>query len=330
MSELRKDPILGRWVVISIERGKRPDDFKIRVPAKKGGFCAFCNGNEYTTPSEIFAIRKDGSAQNAPGWTLRVVPNKFPALHIEREPARDSHGMYEIIDGFGAHEIIIESPDHNHTLSTMPVEYVKNTLTAYAQRLMDLKKDNRFAYVLIYKNEGDEAGATLEHTHSQLLALPVIPKLVQEEISNARNYHDDKKRCIFCDIIRHETADRKRIISENDHFLAIAPFASRSPFETWILPKNHEPQFHADGKYTLLAQVLQDTLKKIDQTLTLPPYNMVLHVSPFDGRSDSFYHWHIEIRPKLTKTVGFEWGSDFYINPTTPEDAAAFLRETKP
>ncbi len=327
MPELRKDPIAGRWVIISIERGKRPTDFKMRVPVKKGGFCAFCNGNEYTTPPEIIAFRIDGSKPNTPGWTLRVVSNKFPVLHIDRQINEVFDGIFSKMDGIGAHEVIIESPDHNLTLSTMPAKSVEDTLLAYYQRLSDLKKNPQLKYVLIFKNEGEAAGASLEHTHSQLIALPIVPKLVEEEVINARRYYEHKKHCIFCDIIQQETVNKIRIISENEHYISLAPFAPSSPFETWILPKNHQSSFAPDGNFSLLAQILQLTLKQIDKVLNLPPYNMMLHISPFKDELNNYYHWHIEIKPKLTKIAGFEWGSGFYINPTPPEESAKFMRE---
>ena len=327
MPELRKDPISGRWVIISVERGKRPSDFGIRVSPKKGGFCAFCKGNEHTTPPEIMAFRKNGTSPNTPGWTLRVVSNKFPALSIEGNLDRVGEGMFDKMNGVGAHEIIIECPDHNMTLSTMPLEFVENVLRAFYNRIGDLKKDSRIKYVLVFKNEGDDAGASLEHTHSQLIALPIIPHLVDEEIVLAKQYHSYKERCIFCDIIRQESEDKKRIISENDDFIAMAPFAPRSPFETMILPKRHESSFLPNSNANLLARILQKTLKQIDTVLDLPPYNMMIHTSPFKDEENEYYHWHIEIIPKLTKIAGFEWGSGFYINPTPPEEAAKFMRE---
>lgn len=329
MPELRKDPIAGRWVIISIERGKRPSDFGMRVSAKKGGFCAFCSGNEHTTPPEILAIRPDKSAPNTPGWTLRVVPNKFPALQIEGQLNRAGEGIFDKMNGIGAHEVIIESPDHNLTLSTMPLKSVEDALQVFYYRISELKKDRRFKYVLVFKNEGDAAGASLEHTHTQLIALPIVPKLVQEEINNARQYYNYKERCIFCDIIRQEIADKIRVISENENYISLAPFAPRSPFETWILPKTHESRFAPDGQFPLLAQILQQTLRQIDSVVNLPPYNMMIHISPFGDEVNEYYHWHIEIKPKLTKIAGFEWGSGFYINPTPPEEAAKFMREAK-
>lgn len=329
MPELRKDPISGRWVIISIERGKRPSDFSMRVSPKKGGFCAFCEGNEHTTPPEIMAFRSDGGRPNTPGWTLRVVPNKFPALNVEGRLDRVGEGIFDKMNGVGAHEVIIECPDHNLTLSTMPLKSIEDALWAFHNRITDLKRDTRFKYILVFKNEGDEAGASLEHSHSQLIALPIVPHLVEEELIQSKQYYEYKERCIFCDIIHQETADKKRVISENDDFIAISPFAPRSPFETMILPKRHESSFMPNGSFNLLAKILQKTLKQIDKVLDMPPYNFMIHTSPFSNEENAYYHWHIEIIPKLTKIAGFEWGSGFYINPTTPEEAAKFLREAE-
>lgn len=328
MSELRKDPVAGRWVIISVEKGKSPADFKIRAHARKGGFCAFCNGNEYTTPPEIIAFRPDGSKPNSTGWTLRVVPNKFPVLHIGKQLNKTDEGIFEKMDGVGSEEIIIESPDHNLTLPTMPLKSVEDILRVFHLRISELKKDNRLEHVLIFKNEGEIAGSTLEHSHSQLIALPVIPILIQKEIHNARQYYRNKEQCVFCDIIRQETADRTRLISENESYISFAPFASSSPFETWILPKSHESSFAANGNFSLLAQILQKTLRQIEKILNLPPYNMMIHTSPLRDELNKYYHWHIEIKPKLTRNAGFEWGSGLYINPVPPEKAAKFMRET--
>jgi UDPglucose--hexose-1-phosphate uridylyltransferase len=329
MPELRKDPVSGRWVIISVERGKRPSDFGMRISPKKGGFCAFCEGNEHTTPPEILAFRPDNSKPNTPGWSLRVVSNKFPALSIEGNLDRVGEGIFDKMNGVGAHEVIIESPDHHSTLSTISLKSVEDVLRAFHYRIEDLKKDKRLRYVLVFKNEGDDAGASLEHSHSQLIALPIVPHLVQEEIEQAKQYYDYKERCIFCDIIHQESADKRRVISENEDFIVLAPFAPRSPFETIILPKRHESSFGPDGSFQNLAYILQRTLKQIDKVLNLPPYNMMLHTSPFKIESNDYYHWHIEIIPKLTKIAGFEWGSGFYINPTPPEEAAEFMRQAE-
>jgi UDPglucose--hexose-1-phosphate uridylyltransferase len=329
MPELRKDPVIGRWVIISTERGKRPSDFILSHEHKTGGFCPFCRGNEYTTPGEIVSYRGNASRPNEPGWTLRVVPNKFPALQIEGELNKEGRGMYDAMNGIGAHEVIIETPEHSETLSTMPLKNVEDVLWAFRDRMIDLKRDSRFKYILVFKNHGLTAGATLEHSHSQLIALPIVPKRVREEIEGAEKHWRYKERCVFCDIIRQELDEKSRLISENPDFIAVAPFAPRFPFETWIIPKAHGASFEEAQKhqYEYLARILQDTLKRMDRVLEEPAYNFIIHSSPVREGHGEYYHWHMEIMPKLTRVAGFEWGSGFYINPTPPEEAARFMRE---
>lgn len=329
MPELRKDPIDGRWVIISTERGKRPSEFITEVIPFKTGFCPFCPGSEDKTPPEIIAYRPPNTRPNTPGWSLRVVPNKFPALRIEGDLERVGEGIYDRMNGIGAHEVIIESPNHSDTLSTLSEKGFEDVLWSYRDRIIDLKKDKRFRYVLIFKNHGEEAGATLEHTHSQLIALPIIPKKVQEELDGSLGYYNYKERCIFCDIIRQEIVQAKRVVSENQDFLCIAPYAPKAPFETWILPKRHSSTFEDSQKHEFrsLAQIFLDTLKRIDKALNRPPYNFMLHTAPLNHGESDYYHWHFEIMPKLTHVAGFEWGSGFYINPTPPEESASFLRK---
>jgi UDPglucose--hexose-1-phosphate uridylyltransferase len=328
--ELRKDPIIGRWVIISIERGKRPTDFVSPSQRKKGGFCPFCPGNEYTTPPEIMAFRPAESNVDSPGWTLRVMANKFPALQTHGELDKTGEGIFDKMNGIGAHEVIVETPNHNLSLATMPQKGVEDVLRAYYMRLTDLKKDQRFKYVLIFKNEGEIAGASLEHTHSQLIALPIVPKLVKEELDSANRHYKFKERCIFCDVITQEIEDGKRVIYENKEYVALAPFAPRAPFETWIMPKSHESMFNPpENSFSNLSEILQRILRQMDSILDTPPYNFILHTSPFYDEKNDYYHWHIELMPKLTKIAGFEWGSGFYINPTPPEEAAKFMREAK-
>jgi len=331
MPELRKDPVTGRWVIISSDRGKRPADFQDQRTKKRGGFCPFCTGNERTTPHEILAYR-DGGQANGPGWRLRVVPNKFPALQIEGELNKQGEGMFDKMNGIGAHEVFIENPDHNATLATLPGKAVEEVLFSFRDRMDDLKKDRRFQYALIFKNEGITAGATLEHSHSQLIALPIVPIQVQEELDGCRRHYKLKERCIFCDIIRQEMQTRTRIVGETPLFIALAPFAPRFPFETWLLPKHHISSYggSTNDDFRDLAVLLQDVLRRIDKALSFPPFNFIIHTSPFREEANEYYHWHIEIMPKLTNVAGFEWGSGFYMNPTPPEEAAKFLRDIKP
>ncbi len=330
MPELRKDPITGRWVIIATDRAKRPTDFvREKVQIHGSGFCPFCYGNESKTPPEILAYRSDGSGRNSPGWKLRVVPNKFPALGIEGNLNRAGEGLYDKMSGIGAHEVIIETPDHQMTMANLPVDRVELALWAFRDRILDLKKDRRFKYIMVFKNHGEAAGASLEHTHSQLIALPVVPKRVLEEVDGAREYYNFKERCVFCDIIRQEEENGIRVIAENKAFVALAPFAPRFPFELWLVPKVHQSAFEESQKHEFeqLAAMLKDMLMRLDKVLDFPAYNAIIHSSPLPEALNEYYHWHLEIMPKLTKVAGFEWGTGFYINPTPPEEAAKFLRE---
>ncbi len=332
MPELRKDPITGRWVIISTDRARRPSDFvRESVQIKGNGFCPFCYGNETKTPPEVLVYGRNGSGANTPGWSVRVVPNKFPALGIEGDLNREGEGLFDRMNGIGAHEVIVETPDHRSTLATLPNQAVESVLYAYRDRVLDLKKDRRFRYILIFKNHGEAAGASLEHTHSQLIALPIVPKRVLEEVDGAKHYYEAKERCIFCDMIRQEVESSVRMIAENDHCVALAPYAPRFPFETWLLPKQHSSAFELqDGvAYASTAALLRDLLRRIDAVLDHPAYNYVLHSSPLGEETNDHYHWHIEMMPKLTKVAGFEWGTGFYINPSPPEESARFLREAE-
>jgi UDPglucose--hexose-1-phosphate uridylyltransferase len=260
---------------------------------------------------------------------VRVVPNKFPALGIEGTLNRQAEGMFDKMNGVGAHEVIIESPDHNVTLASMPEKRIEDVLWAYRDRIVDLRQDKRFKYVLIFKNHGEAAGASLEHPHGQLIALPILPKHVREELEGAKQYYVYKERCVFCDLVRQELEDPIRVIAENDDFVTLAPYAPRFPFETWILPKRHESAFENSSSHIFenLAKSLKQLLMKADLVLDRPAYNLVIHSSPVQEPFNEHYHWHIEFMPKLTKTAGFEWGTGFYINPTPPEESARFLRE---
>lgn len=330
MPELRRDPIVDRWVVISTERARRPTDFRqVLPPMPAPSLCPFCAGNEAQTPPEILAYRPNGGAPNQPGWSLRVVPNKFPALQIEGEVAREGVGLYDRMNGVGAHEVIIESPDHKASLGGLTEKHLEDVFWAYRDRILDLRKDGRLRYILIFKNHGAAAGATLEHSHSQLIALPIVPTNVANEIAGCQAHYREKERCIYCDIIRQEIADRSRVVGENAEFLAIVPYAPRFPFEVWVLPKKHTSYFEESQKFQFeaLARLFSETLRRLDRALGAHPYNFILHTSPLHERTGEFYHWHIEIMPKLSQVAGFEWGTGFYINPVLPEDAAAFLRD---
>jgi UDPglucose--hexose-1-phosphate uridylyltransferase len=334
MPELRKDPIVGRWVIIASERTKRPllpspDKLPPSAP------CPFCPGQEDKTPPELLAHRPgDGPAAraNAPGWRLRVFPNKFPALRVEGELDRNGDGVYDRMNGIGAHEIIVETPDHQRGLSDLDNGEIAAVLGVYRDRMLDLRRDIRLRYVMVFKNHGALAGAGVSHSHSQLIALPVVPKNVAEEMEGAEQYFHFKERCVYCDIVRQELRERTRLVYENAGFVVVEPYAPKFPFETWLLPRAHRGCFEScpPAEHALLADALRVALRKLRAALDDPPYNFILHSAPFVEREPPYYHWHMEIMPTLSQVAGFEWGSGFYINPTAPEEAAAFLRETEP
>ena len=276
----------------------------------------------------MLAYRNSGGRDEA-GWRVRVVPNKFPVLGIEGDLNRQGEGMYDKMNGIGAHEVVIEGPDHKLSMGEMSEKQIEEVLWAYKERINDLKKDGRFRYILVFKNHGDAAGSTMEHPHSQLIALPVIPKRVKEEVDASKLFFDLKERCIFCDIIRQESAAGVRLINETDRFTVLSPYAPRFPFETWVLPKRHASHFEDADAPTLanLAWIMKTTIRKLEKVLERPAYNFIVHSAPVQEGPLPHYHWHLEVIPRLSKVAGFEWATGFYINPTPPEESAKFMRE---
>jgi UDPglucose--hexose-1-phosphate uridylyltransferase len=337
MGELRLDPMTARWVIISNEKDFGPGDYTIESPRIDGnGKCPFCPGNESLTPPEVDADRPGNTNSDTPGWVTRTVPNKFPALKNEPNLDRSGVGMFDMMNGVGEHEVIVEDTDHNKQLADLDTCQIEKVINVYKRRSLELAKDDRFKYVLIFKNYGLAAGASLEHSHTQLISLPVIPKRVMEELECAQRYYDYKERCVFCDISRQELEYRHREICENDDFIAFCPFASRSPFEISIIPRQHQAYFTDinDNQTVSFAAILKEILMRIRQALNNPPYNFIIHTTPLNGSNGNndareYYHWHVEVMPKLSKIAGFEWGSGFYINPTSPETASRYLREVK-
>lgn len=340
MPELRKDPMIGRWVIISTERAKRPTDFLAPgSPPEAQNHCPFCEGQESSTPSEIFALRPNGGLANSGGWLVRILPSIRPVLRIEGELNRRAKGMFDVMNGIGAHEVIVESPTHIESAAELTVEQWQRTIQAVVVRMVDLEKDPRFRYVLWFKNYGIVAGAgRFQHARSQMIATPVTPKRVKEELVGARRYFEDKERCLMCDVISQEQEMQARIVFESPHMVVLCPFASRFPFELMIVPKRHHCDFDAmePAEVVDLASAMKHVLTRLKAVLGDPPYNFVLHTAPFRQHRTKAshwrsimedYHWHIELMPRLTRVAGFEWGSGFYINPTPPEEAARYLRE---
>jgi len=335
MSELRKDVITREWVILAKERAKRPDDFK---PAEKrpkkpnhDPKCPFCTGNEGMTPPEVLAYRAHDSAPNGKGWNLRVIKNKFAALSSEGDLQRHDVDIYDAMNGIGAHEVVIESPDHAKSIALYDQKSVENVVWSYVDRYNALREDKRLKYISIFRNHGKIAGASLAHPHSQIVATPIIPQKVWSKVTGVAQYLEYREKCAYCDIVETETKVKERLISENGNFVSIAPFASRSPFEVWIIPKRHSSCFAYMDRFEVsdFAEILKDTMLRLHTCLDDPPYNYTIATAPCDTDKLDNFHWHLEIVPRLTTPAGFELGTSIYINVTPPEDAAKFLRETK-
>ncbi len=316
------------WVVITTDNPKGPSDYlSFKPPYQRlgeAGVCPFCPGNEGMTPQAIFSSPRDGG-----GWSVRVIPNKFPFFHIEGEFDRHPEGMYDVMEAIGAHEIVVEAREHHQNLATLEPSQIEKILVAYQQRMIDLEKDQRFQQFLILKNY---PGVFNRHPHSHIMAMPVIPSRINEEIAGILDYYQRKERCIFCDMIKEEISMKKRVVLETGHFLVFSPFASRFPFETWVIPKRHSPDFHHLPEEALpdLSHVIQSLFMRYYKLLDDPPYSLTFHTSPVQSRFHrSEYHWHLEIRLRIGLREGFEWGTGFFVNPTPPEDAASYLRQVE-
>ncbi len=341
MSELRWDPLKDEWIILTQGHSRRPQDFTLRQPEESDNDCPLCSGRENLTSPELYSWRPGGSAPNQPGWKVRVIPNRSPVLQVEGELDSRAEGLYDLMNGIGAHEVIVEAPEHHVQMADLSVGHLTEVLKAYRSRMLDLRNDFRLRYLYVFKNFGREASAKLSHSHSQLIAVPMLPPLIKKELDNCRAHYHRKERCLICDLLRQERKAKDRIIIDDGKFLAYAPYASRFPFETLIAPVTHMHDFCqlSDLQLQQLASVLRSTLLRMRQVLRDPAYSFSLHTAPPSHRQvgqcgDSsdladYYHWHIEIHPKLTQKAGFEWGSGFHINPTAPEEAATYMRKVK-
>jgi len=312
-------------VVIAPERADRPSAFLRPAPERDEGVCPFCPGNEEMTPPEVLARRENGA------WTLRVVPNRYPALRTEITLSRAGEGLFDSMAGVGAHEVVIETADHRATFSSLPAAQIAEVFRAWQERMDDLARDVRLKAMVVFKNHGGPAGATLHHAHSQLIALPLVPEALGSELRAAHAHFEARERCLFCDVLAQELRERARVVLEDERVVVLSPWAARSPFELSILPRIHRSGFEsANGQELLaLADALRTILRKIDVALENPAYNLYLHTMPLREPPNDWYHWHLELKPVLAQQAGFEWASGCYINPTAPEEAAAFLRQTE-
>ncbi|MFN0051836.1 MAG: galactose-1-phosphate uridylyltransferase [Planctomycetales bacterium] len=328
MSEFRQDPITGRWVVIATERAGRPSDFSPIAASTSEANCPFCEGNESQTPPEVLARREPQTTPDQPGWRVRVVPNKFPALGQDETPVEPHDGFFRRRPGIGAHEVIIESPHHERSLARLGAGAIAEVLEVYRDRLLTRRRDPQLVHPLIFKNVGAAAGASLEHSHSQLIVSPIVPPVVAEELAGALAFYQARQRCVFCEMLAQEVAETRRLVVETPNVLAFCPYASRSPFEAWIVPRRHASHFEtiSDPLIQELGEVLQRVLQGLEVALESPPYNQLIHTAPFVPADLPYYHWHLEIIPRLTQVAGFEWGSGVFINPVPPEEGARMLR----
>ncbi len=341
MSELRYDPLQRRWVIIATERQKRPGDFSQPTQiARNKRDCPFCPGAESSTPPEIYALRPADTPPDSPGWTLRVIPNRFPALSGDDGGIEwhDEADLYKTLPGVGAHEVVIEGTDHDAGPSELSLALIEDILNIYKKRLRELSENRRLKYTLIFKNHGSIAGASLSHPHSQIISTPVTPRTVAIELISSKKYFAKHKKCLVCELIKSETSDNRRVVYDDGNFICFTTFAPRFPFELFLAPINHKHDFAALDKddTRALAKCMKEILYRLKVCLTDPPLNYLIHTSPnlsaeptpagyWDTIAED-YHWHIEIMPRLTRTAGFEWGSGLHINPMLPENAAVFLK----
>jgi UDPglucose--hexose-1-phosphate uridylyltransferase len=328
MSEIRRDPLTGRSVIIAPERGRSFPSFPL-VEALDGDMCPFCEGQEGIAGRELLAWRPSGSAADGPGWRLRVVANREPALRVESHLGPGSDALFQAFGGLGAHEVVIESPQHRASFATMTGEEIGRVLWAWRERIRDLRRDVRLKTFVVVKNVGALAGATLDHSHSQLLALPLVPQHVDDELAGAAAYYQRTSRCVFCDILEREVTLDMRVIASDDVSVAISPFAARVPFETWVMPRTHRAAFDEvpDQELAVLGERLGDVMRRLHKVLILPPYTLLLHTTPVGVDVAASYHWHLEIVPRLTPVSGLAWDGGIHINTVPPEVAAEALRQ---
>ncbi len=336
MTEFRRDPLTRRWVITGLDQNNSPEDH-LRSPLKKvpPKDCQFCEGREQMTPPETYAVRKDSTQANTPGWQIRVVPNRATDLHSGELAKRSQGGLYDMQNGAGIHETVIETPQHISQFSQLSAAHISDVFKTFQLRTREHKKNQLLKGTFIFRNQGKRSAGVYDHTHSHIVSLPFVPKTIQDELSGAKWHYDLKTRCLFCDMIAEEKKLNLRVLFENDRYFSWCPFASRFPFECWIMAKQHQHDFtHADSAgFGDLAEIVKKTLTALEKTLGDCPMSFVLHTAPLRGdvtEDNSYiqpaYHWHIEILPHAWPVGGFEWGGDFFLSPPLPEKCAAILR----
>ena len=329
MSELRQNFATKEWVVIATERARRPEELANKRERKKVASyvasCPFCPGNEKLTPPEVLRVP---ASPDVP-WHARVIPNKFAALSREVQPTRTVHRTLRSINGFGVHDVIIETPDHSQVLALMPDSYVAEILRIYKTRYDELSLDPRIALITIFKNHGIDAGTSLEHPHSQMIATPVTSLQVRDRFQQALRYFDDFGDCMFCEMLKEELQEETRIVMVSEHFVALELYASPAPFCTHIYPRRHMASFGdvSAAEINDLARTLRSVLAKLYHGLADPDFNFTIRSAPAENAGVKYFHWYLSVIPRLTRVAGFELGSGMFINTVLPEAAAEFLRK---
>jgi len=331
MSELRQDPTTREWVILAPERGKRPQQKpkKKRVEELPGWdeSCPFCPGNESQTPGEVFRLPLSNKAS---AWEVRVVPNRFAALMLDGDDTMKEDGrFFRRRAGVGVHEVIIETPTHNIPLALMTYEQVEKVLIAYQERYNTLKRNRQLKFITIFKNHGWASGTSLIHSHSQLVATPIMATYYHRKFDIAHDYYADMGRCLYCDLLAEELQKGERIVAETKQFVVLHPYASHVPWETWVIPKRHLASFGLFPAELLheLARALKDTLFCLYWGLDNPAFNYMIDTSTTADEDDPYYHWHIRILPRTTMIAGFEIGSGIYITTALPEQTASLMKQ---
>ena len=330
MPELRQNFFTKEWVIIATERAKRPEELVTHRPAKATASyvetCPFCPGNENKTPPEVLRIPSSGVA-----WQVRVVPNRFAALNRGAEPTRTIHRSRRTINGFGIHDVIVETPDHSRFPVMMSDAEFAEILRIYRTRYNELSHDPRIAHITIFKNHGRDAGTSLEHPHSQLIATPVISQQIRERLQHAVTHFDEFGECMYCQMLREELEDKARVVMATEHFVALELFASGTPFTTHIYPRRHAASFGDISAQELvdLSRILRTILSKLFYGLEDPDFNYTIRSAPAECVGVKYFHWYVSVIPRLTRVAGFELGSGMFINTVLPEAAAEFLRNIK-
>ena len=331
ISELRTDPITGRKVLIAEDRADRPSDFTgLHVDQANAADCPFCAGHEGETPAATHEVPDD-----AGGWRVRVIPNKYPAVRLEATADTRSGSEFLSLPApqapFGAHEVIVESSRHLRDVDEMTINELATVLGVYRDRLRHWADDGRLRHATLFKNVGFAAGASLEHVHSQLVALPFVSEEVEAELAAAESFFEEHGECIFCRLLADERRLATRWVAEVGRFAAFSAYAGRQPYETWLLPTSHGAQFHeiVDREIESLAALLREVFLRLRQRVRPLSYNLILHTAPFENSGGESYHWHWELIPRTSHVAGLEWGAGVHINSLSPERAALLLQKVK-